>query len=230
MAAGCHGVAAPGSPSGLPLGVAAPGSPSGLPLGVAAKVDLQLPPRYGRRPQPSLCKGGRPGTAAGRREAHRRPGLGQQLLPMRLDRPLHRPQTGTSAGLWGPRGPTTMPFSAASSCRTTAAQGGGVAPVPAKPPARPVVQILQESPASRSLERLPATGLNVPLDRAPADPELPRDALRTPAQRMQPQQCRHRLRLDHHLPPRLSDPRRASAIRGSVLHVAGQRKRPSGIG
>jgi hypothetical protein len=100
---------------------------------------------------------------------------------------------------------------------------------------------------------LPAASLDIPLDRAPAEAEFARDPLRTPAQRPQPQQCRHRLRLDHHLPPRLLNPRRASAIetanafihrsnplvlsatkgsilrgvRGSLFHVAGYENPPT---
>jgi hypothetical protein len=119
--------------------------------GVAAEIDLQLPPRH-------------------RLETHRRTSLGQQLLPIRLDRPLHRPQTGNNA-LQG---------------RQLLAHHIGIPPVPAEPLAQPVVEPIQEFTASRSLERLPATGPDVPLDRAPAEAELPSDPLRAPAQLLQP--------------------------------------------
>ena len=143
--------------------------------GVAAEVDLQLP--------------------AGRRlEANRRPGLRQQLLPIRLDRPLHRPQTGNDTLL----GRQLLPHHV------------GIPPVPAKPLAQPVVESIQEFTASRSLERLPATSLDVPLDRAPAEAELPRDPLRAP------RVSRSMLERSEHLP----EPIRAVAWRG--VEGAGQ--------
>ena len=143
--------------------------------------------------------------AAWRRlEADGGPRLREKLLAIGRERALHGPQARDGALLAG----------------ELLTHDVAIAAIPAEAFAQPVLQAVKPLPALQPLERLPAAGVEVPLHRPPAHAQLARDPLRAPAQPLEPQHRRHRLRLDHLFPPRLLSPRRGSpeSAPNSVIH------------